>query len=281
MRKMIWMFLLFAIGLPGENPVEANEVEKVMDKMAKRLAGNLPVNVQRPLPVVVIYSGTQSINNDRSEQLAGALSRLTDFQVLERDPVRISQYEDELDFALTDLVDQTQRLTASKMIGAKAFVYGKSTRNEKEERLAAWILLLESGTKLPLEEDVFSFTYPASYGALRSAVLPGWGQWTLDRRGTGAMFLVSTVGLLGGAFYASNQAKAAVDDAYLAGTTEGRDQLVEKERDWKSRKNWLLAGAGIAWITNVLHGGWLSSHTPEFVRVELTEYPAVSLNVKF
>jgi hypothetical protein len=277
MQRLVQVISVLAVLIVGTGVVDGQET--AWTKIAEKLALGLPNNISRPLPIAVIYSGNQG--KDRADELGGALARLSAFKVVERDPERIQAHEEELDFGLTDLVDQSKALKAGKLIGAKAFVYGKSIRNEKEERLSAQIVLLDNLQKLPLEQEILRFTHPASYGAMRSLILPGWGQWTLDRKGSGTAFLISTVSLGMGAVYANSQSSSALDDAFLAGSVAERDRLLQKERDWKSRRSLFLAGAGVVWISNVLHAAWVSSHTPVFAQVELREYPAVALNIRF
>lgn len=187
----------------------------------------------------------------------------------------------EINASLSDYFDQATAVRVGKLLGARAIVYGKSEVLEKEEKLTAWIQVIETGEKLPTVYAQARRTHPAGYGGMRSALLPGWGQWACGQRGAGAFFMVAAVGLGGSIVYAGSKAGDARDQAVLAGTIAERDRFVKEERDWKNRRNWFLAGLGAVWMTNVLHAAWVSSHTPIYAEVQAGGKNGLALVVRF
>lgn len=281
MTKICNAFLMLALSLVFISTGNASELEIAMNKMAKELTGTLPSNLQRPLVLAVINIEGDT-GRDRADKLAGALAGLgSDFEVVERNFTRMKDALRELNFSQSDMVDESKALKIGQALGAKGLVYGKSQLFDKEERLTAWIMLPEEMKRLATKYVTIRRTLPASDGALRSALIPGWGQWHLGRQGVGAAFLISTVGLGVGALYASGQASSAYDDSFLAGSVADRDRLLKKQDDWKSRRNILIAGVGVMWLSNILHAAWVSSHTPIYAQVEMGEQSRVALAIRF
>ena len=289
-RRFIWIVFVVLM-VPSQ--LLAGVLESALEEMARELATNLKGNIKRPLPVVVLdfkvidRGGATEGNSPvgatgRAEKLSGALFLMkSDFQVLERKKERLEDAIREFNFSQQGYVDQSTAVKVGNMVGAQALVYGKSEIYPKKEKTTVWIYSIEAGEIIATVYKEVRYTLPASYGGLRSMVLPGWGQWTLGHQGSGLFFLMSTVGLGGGALYASGKSGDALDEARLAGTPATRDQALQKESDWKSRRNWLLAGMGVAWISNVLHASWISSHAPIDTYVAVGERTSVALIVRF
>jgi hypothetical protein len=92
----------------------------------------------------------------------------------------------------------------------------------------------------------------------RSVVFPGWGQWSVGRRGSGGFFMLATAGFGAAALQMQAKASDAGDRAVLAGTAEERDRLVGEQKDWKSRRNLMLVGIGANWLASVFHASRIS-----------------------
>ena len=106
---------------------------------------------------------------------------------------------------------------------------------------------------------------PMSTG-LRSAVLPGWGQFHAGQNMKGSLFLLAEVGAVVGALYADSKREDAmrvheaatrayaaadqVDELELA-YEDVRSAFDELERWHEVRKRWVYA-AGAVWLANVL-----------------------------
>ncbi|MFH1502383.1 MAG: DUF5683 domain-containing protein [Candidatus Eisenbacteria bacterium] len=106
---------------------------------------------------------------------------------------------------------------------------------------------------------------PLSAG-LRSAIVPGWGQFHTDQRGKGTLFFLAEVAALSGVIWANehrDDAQQSYDAAKLA--YESADQVEEIEERFlamrvaydeldrwhEKRKQWSYAAA-IVWVANIV-----------------------------
>ena len=262
--------------------VSAKEMQVAMGLLAQSLAETLPAGIPRPLRVAVLdFEGAGSVRGlELADGMAGALPGVGGaFVVLERR--RLLDALREQNLSMTDMVDPATAIGIGKIMAAQAIVYGRSTLRQQEESLMAWVMMVETGERLMAVSARVRHTRSAGYGGLRSAVFPGWGQWTCGKQGSGAAFMVSVAGLGSGAMYAQAKAQAARDDAFLVGTPAERDRFLGQERDWQSRRNWMLAGVGVAYVTNVLHAAWVSARTPIYADVRVGDGAMVVWHVGF
>ena len=277
--------ILVALSLVFPRVVDAGELELALERVANQLAERLPPDVQRPLPVIVysfdgVDTGAGAL---MAEKLAGALNRLNrSFVVVERRRERLDDARREILFGTSEETDDKTAPEAGKWKGAKAIIYGKSEVSVKVEKLTVWVNKIETAEGyLAMASEEVRLTRPASYGGLRSVVLPGWGQWACGQRGVGAAFMLSTVGMGAGVLYVQGKAGDAHDQAVLAGAAADRDRFLAEEGDWKNRRNLLLAGLGATWVSNILHAAWLSSRTPIYAGMLPGERPSIALTLRF
>ena len=282
MAKLFGLFVCAMALYLLPQPVSAKEMQAAMGQLAQSLAETLPAGTSRPLRVAVLdFEGAGAVRgSELADGMAGALPGIGGaFVVLERR--RLLDALREQNLSMTDMVDQATAARVGKIMAAQAIVYGRSTLRQQEESLMAWVMMVETGERLMAVSARVRHTRSAGYGGLRSAVLPGWGQWTCGKQGAGAAFMVSGAGLGSGALYAQGKASSARDDAFLVGTPAERDRFLGQERDWKSRRNWMVAGMGVAYMTNVLHAAWVSARTPIYADVRVGDEAMVVWHVGF
>ena len=265
MRLLLSSLILLSLGLLCPQWSGAGPLEDAMQRLANKMATGLSGDVGRPLVVAVVdfKAADPEHGSHLSDMLAGELSKLrSDFTVVARKKSRLLAIWRELNFGHSEQVDKKTAAEAGKQVGAKALVYARSELTSRLEKLTAGLVMVETGKIMLWEVEEAARTHPAAYGGMRSAVLPGWGQWSCGQKGTGTFFMSAAAGFGVSTFQANRKAKDAHDDAFLAGTPADRDRLLNEERDHRSRRNLMLAGLGATWVANILHASWVSTRTP-------------------
>ena len=265
MKSVATAALLFALLMFQIVAACAGELEDAMSRLANEMAARLPADIERPVVVAVMNFEADGPRRATklADILAGELSKHAHaFTVVARSKAQLLAGISEINYGLSGFVDQKTAARAGHQLGAKALIHGRSELTVTREKLTAGIITVETGKIELWASAEAARTHPASFGATRSMVVPGWGQWACGQKGTGTFLMLATVGLGSGAFYASGKASDARADAYLAGTTAERDRLLDDESSWKSKRNLMLAGLGATWIVNVLHASRLAGRTP-------------------
>jgi hypothetical protein len=105
-------------------------------------------------------------------------------------------------------------------------------------------------------ESIPKINYTNKYGmndaGFRSLIVPGWGQFYKKKRGKGMMFLIGTVGSLGGFLYANNEHSNNMNRSRETNDLALKKQFVEKAGDFTTIKNITLGAAAALWIWNVI-----------------------------